>query len=190
MIHFPLTFWKTPIDVSTRPSGSAARGFSFIELMITIAILGVLASAAIPRFITYRMRAVQTEAKNNMSAIMRSEQSYLADHGSYTDNLCALAWTPDGAPRFLYGFTTNTSGSGCNDSAVARAQGHGMYFTSGMIDAFGNPLVQARLPLAPVTTARVIIGAVANLDSDTTLDQWTYDSETNAFVNVTSDIEQ
>ena len=167
-----------------------SRGFTFVELVITVAIVGVLAATAIPRFVMYRMRAVQTESKTNMVAILRFEQTYASDHGGYTDDLCALAWAPEGVPRYLYGFTSNTSGTGCNDSALLRALGRGSFSTAGMIDAFGNPLVNGRLPTAEVISSRVVIGAVANLDNDATLDQWTLDSATGQFTNVTNDIEQ
>jgi type IV pilus assembly protein PilA len=53
-----------------------ARGYTLIELMMVVAILGILASVAIPSFQKYQARAKASELKENVSAIFRSEESY------------------------------------------------------------------------------------------------------------------
>lgn len=55
---------------------TVARGYTLIELMMVVAILGIIASVAIPNFQKYQARAKASELKENLSAIFRSEESY------------------------------------------------------------------------------------------------------------------
>ncbi len=51
-------------------------GFTLIELMIVVAIIGILAAIAIPNFLRFQCRAKQGEAKTTLSAIHVGEESY------------------------------------------------------------------------------------------------------------------
>lgn len=58
-------------------------GLSLIELMIVVAIIGILAALAIPRFQSFQARARQAEAKNNLNLIYTLQQAYYGDNDSY-----------------------------------------------------------------------------------------------------------
>ena len=58
-------------------------GFTLIELMITVAIIGILAATAIPAFSAYQNRSRRAEAMSNLSAIAKSEIAYFATSGVY-----------------------------------------------------------------------------------------------------------
>ena len=59
------------------------KGFTLIELMIVVAIIGILAAIAIPNFLTYQMKSRQSEAKTNLQAIKTSEVAFQAERGCF-----------------------------------------------------------------------------------------------------------
>ena len=77
-----------------RKSMKSEKGFTLIELMIVVAIIGILAAIAIPNFLSYQKKAKTSEAKVNLGAIRTSEESYKAENDAYLN--CAAY--PGAAP--------------------------------------------------------------------------------------------
>jgi type IV pilus assembly protein PilA len=61
----------------------SSKGFTLIELMIVVAIIGILAAIAIPNFLQYQLKSKQSEAKVNLGAIKTSEVAFQAERGCY-----------------------------------------------------------------------------------------------------------
>ena len=53
-----------------------AKGFTLIELMIVVAIVGILAAIAVPNYFNYLAKSQQAEAKTNLGAIYIGMTSY------------------------------------------------------------------------------------------------------------------
>lgn len=60
-----------------------SKGFTLIELMIVVAIIGILAAIAIPNFIRYQLRSKTTEAKTIMQGIRVSMEAFRAEIDDY-----------------------------------------------------------------------------------------------------------
>src|SRR5512139_1664493 len=63
------------------------KGFSLIELLIVIAIIGILAAIAIPGYLGQQRSAARSEAETNLLNLRLLEEQFFADRGSYTVSL-------------------------------------------------------------------------------------------------------
>lgn len=63
-----------------------SSGFSLIELMITLAIVAILASIAIPSYQKYMMSSRRTDATTMLQRVATAEEQYFFTHNTYTDN--------------------------------------------------------------------------------------------------------
>jgi len=61
------------------------KGFTLIELMIVVAIIGILAAIAIPQFSEYRTRAFNATAEGDLKNIMTSEEAFYAGLQTYAN---------------------------------------------------------------------------------------------------------
>ncbi len=85
------------------------KGFSLIELMVVIAIVGILSAVAIPSFKSYQERAKQSEAKAGLAAIYTAQKNFFAEHLVYYSNLYAIGYQTEGDLNYNTGFGNTSS---------------------------------------------------------------------------------
>lgn len=69
---------------------AANRGFTLIELMITVAVVGILAAVAYPSYTQYVVRAKRSAAQSFMHSVANKQEQYMLDRRSYAADLATL----------------------------------------------------------------------------------------------------
>jgi type IV pilus assembly protein PilA len=142
------------------------KGFTLIELMIVVAIIGILAAIAIPNFLRFQLKSKSSEGKVNIAAIRTAEESYLAEFGVYVGTTVpaplyadvgsakipfvepvnagadfnTLGWGPEGQVFFSYTTNINAGAPGVSYtiSADANIDATGGYQSWGYVKEIGT----------------------------------------------------
>ncbi|WP_374029029.1 type IV pilin protein [Bdellovibrio bacteriovorus] len=183
-------------------SRNSQRGFSLVELMVVVAIIGVLASIAIPSINRYLAKARQSEAKTNLSSLYTSEKAFFAEFNIYSGFFGVVGYTPEGQLRYNVGFPGGGPGipalnsAGWTQTAVPGGPAGSTFATAAYCPLSGGRCTQladgtlpngqlpgqAAMPAAGNTFTAGAAGRIRQ-GSTNASDQWTI-NDTKALINV------
>jgi len=164
------------------------KGFSLVELMVVVAIIGILAAIAVPNYQKFTAKSKQTEAKSNLSAIYSAERAFFAEWQTYNGGFGVVGYQPSGTLRYNHGFSANIAlPANHPQGAITPADFNTNNVTVCGQGAFGaGQAINCRLMLLPVPpgpiAAAVVVGGLApgftaqargDIDGDPMVDVWT-----------------
>lgn len=143
--------------------GRTATGFTLIELMIVVAIIGILAAIAIPNFLKMQLRAKAGEGKVNLAAIRTAQESYYAEVGFYVpwSSKPMSAGTPPGQAKVPWDSTLCSFPPSSSDPgfcAIGWNPEGPVYF---------NYAVETNTGV-PITSSMFFAAAAADIDGEST----------------------
>ena len=97
------------------------KGFTLIELMIVVVIIGILAALAIPRFSKASDRAKEKEADGILKQVYTLQQTYYAQNGAYAGTVADLQKVGFEAPTTLKNYTWAGDASIADGACLAKS---------------------------------------------------------------------
>lgn len=174
----------------SKRSEKGLAGFTLVELMMVVAIIGILAAVAIPSYARFQLRARAAEGKISLAGIRSAEEAYGVEFSTYvgtsaspvpvasvgttkiawTDNggFDALGWKPDGDVYFTYLVEVGPSGG----------PPYTHYTASAASDLDGDTALNVWGYVKPNTTGTAIAGTLAGVPAVDCPNTGVYDAQT------------
>lgn len=161
------------------------QGFTLVELMVVVAIIGILSAIAVPNFKKYQAKSKTSEAKLQLSAAYTAQQSFYSDYDTYHVCLRYMGYNPTNEVASRYyavGFGSDvTTCAACDTVATANGAVPGAgaclgsatsgesWFAAGKMIGSSSAITTftaANVGTASVTEDTFTLGAVGNIDDN------------------------
>lgn len=81
-------------------------GFSLLELMTVVMIIGILTMIVLPNYKRFHAKARASESKSQLAALFSAEKAFQAEWNSYHTDAANVGYRPNGVLRYVIGFNT------------------------------------------------------------------------------------
>lgn len=158
------------------------QGFTLVELMVVVAIIGILSAVAIPNFKKYQAKSKTTEAKMQLASVYSYELTAASDYDTFAGCLGPLGYNAAPKGFYIIGFGAAFQGNlastnglpGCTAAAATGVTS----FIPATFKSYSVTLTSANLPATGGDQDSFTAGAAGNLDGALT-DQWTINESKN-----------
>jgi type IV pilus assembly protein PilA len=150
------------------------QGFTLIELMIVVAIIGLLSAISIPNFLMFQAKARQVEAKAALGTLFIATTVLWGSNGTYAiTDIRELLFSPRGGTRYSFWYDVNGTPTAVPGSSTA----------AGPCDV--RSVTAFITPVASSTSFTAT--AKGNLDGDATCDEWSI-NDSRTLENLSNDV--
>jgi type IV pilus assembly protein PilA len=163
------------------------KGFTLIELMIVVAIIGILAAIAIPNFIKFQARSKQSEAKANLKAIFTAQKAFFQEKDRFSTLTGEVGFEPERNNRYAYFLAPGTTIELRDTTTIVQATTYTgiavdtFKYTSALNQAYADTVCNSKAGLTGSPATRFDAVALGNVDADATVDQWSISSDSRIF---------
>jgi type IV pilus assembly protein PilA len=122
------------------------EGFTLIELLVVIIIIGILSAIALPNFLNQTAKAKQSEAKQNVGVVNRTQTAYRAENAAFAstfDNLAIGTLTGSGTSATTTNYSYTLAASTDSTTIVAQARDTSLKGYSGGTNRYTNNASQS-----------------------------------------------
>jgi type IV pilus assembly protein PilA len=131
------------------------KGFTLIELMVVVAIIGIIAAIAIPSYLGFVSRTRRSEVKYNLEGIYKAEVAWFGENDRFSNSFALIRWRPEGQASYTYSVGNEFYGKNVAD----------------------NPMPATITPAADNQSFSAY--GWGNIDRDVTIDVWHIDDRKN-----------